>query len=176
MGYRSTIKSGDQAFDLGAIQAGGTELRQAADLPQPDAEVSQHCRSAGPGVTDHGDQQIEVRQAFGSVHRRGAQRDLGSGRERRVTIRSAIIDTVVIAKVLQRSFGSKRVEREEFCHLGHLTASGRNDAEEQMLSSTMFVAHGAGSPQRHIEGQPRTGVQQEAIHLMNRTRRQRRLT
>jgi hypothetical protein len=104
------------------------------------------------------------------------QRDLGSGREGRIAIRSDVIDAVMITQVFERPFGPKSVEREEFRHFGHLSAGSRNDAEEQMLSSTMFVAHGAGRPQRHIEGQPRAGVQQEAIHEVNRTRQRRRLT
>jgi len=82
----------------------------------------------------------------------------------------AVVDAMMTAQLFQCSFGTQRIEREEFSHLRDLTATGRNDAEEQMLSSTVFVAHCACGPQRHIEGQPRTGVQKEAIHGLNRMR------
>lgn len=71
----------------------------------------------------------------------------------------------VIAELLERP--PKRVENEKLNQFGRLTASRRNDAAEQMLCPTVFVAHGNSCPQRHVESMQCAGVQKAATHMLH---------
>jgi len=56
------------------------------------------------------------------------------------------------------------VEGEELAQFRHVTGRSRHRSEEQVLSSTSFVAHGARGSQRHVERHASTGVQLERGH------------
>ena len=81
------------------------------------------------------------------------------GQRGRIVGRRAAVRTKRVDRALQ----PEGVQGEQLGHLQHFTARGRDDTEQEMFSSTSFVAHGRSRPECHIQGQPRAGVQQKPL-------------